>query len=501
MIKAYGLRASQIAENPEVNPKGSKDDGPFQDYIGVDGTSIWAAATSSSAATAAHLLACMLATLWPADKAVAILVELVNERKRLLEAMVSSSNSFRVEDVAASQMSLSQEQLAMWDSSARAWLKAAEDAPFVKSRQQDLRTVLRDINATVSGEKDLYSSVTEAWRRALSTFEAIMCGASFDISDGSFILALLSWHLYPNIVTVTTRPQIILHNDDLIRGGQVIVGLSRQDQSPPGVHWCLSLNHLLYYGASQQITQSIALGDPQQNRLTLSDFTLILLGGLIGLWSCEEKIETSLALEIIGRVISTVKKGLAAVGNRFSNAESKIVLDHPADAMSRHQTHGQVDNGLSTKLIELGIRYQRFFTSKRIFTDVLVSGRLQAYSPFNLFGMNNLYFGAAFAQQDDRLEYRRRITRKLIASMQDPDNPLPCFLLVFKLTDNKERKAYFYWRRITDDGEIAIRDAQVELKTFVFLKRAQTAKTAIGQTLIQRKCHTRGLCAGIGLQD
>jgi len=263
----------------------------------------------------------------------------------------------------------------------------------------------------------------------------------------------------------------------------------------------VSLNHLSYYGASQQITQSIALGDPQQNRLNLSDFTLILLAELIGLWSCEEKIETSLALEIMGRVISAVKKGLAAVGNRFSNAESKIVLDHLADAMSRHQIHGQVDNGLSTKLIELGIRYQRFFMSKRSFTDVSVSRRPQAYSSFNLFGMNNLYFGTAFTQQNDQLEYSRRITRKLIASMQDPDNPLPCFLLVFKLIDNKKRKAYFYWRRITDDGEIAIRDAQVELKTSVFLKRAQTAKTAIGQTLVQRKCHTRGLCAGISLQD
>ena len=54
LIKAYGQRASEIAQSPEVNPKGTQEDGPFQDYIGVDGTTIWAAATSGPSAIAAH---------------------------------------------------------------------------------------------------------------------------------------------------------------------------------------------------------------------------------------------------------------------------------------------------------------------------------------------------------------------------------------------------------------------------------------------------------------
>src|SRR5262249_7598859 len=151
-----------------------KDDGPFQDHVGVDGTTLWAAATSGSAAIAAHLLACMLATHWPADKAIAIWVELVKERKKRLEESTSSSDSFRLDDAVASQMSLDQEQLAMWDSSARAWLRAAEDAPIVKCRQKNLRSILVDVDTTVSGRQDLYTSVTEAWRLAMSTFEAII---------------------------------------------------------------------------------------------------------------------------------------------------------------------------------------------------------------------------------------------------------------------------------------------------------------------------------------
>jgi hypothetical protein len=69
LIKAYGLRASEIARLPAVNPRGTKIDGPFEAFIGADGTSIWAAATSSSSELGAHgplaihLLACMLACM------------------------------------------------------------------------------------------------------------------------------------------------------------------------------------------------------------------------------------------------------------------------------------------------------------------------------------------------------------------------------------------------------------------------------------------------------
>ena len=113
LIRAYGQRASELALSPEVNPKGSEDHGPFRDYVGADGTSIWAAATSGSAAIAAHLLACIIAFHWPVAKAVAIWVELVKERKRRLEDVTSTSEYFRLDDAVASQLSLDQDQLAM----------------------------------------------------------------------------------------------------------------------------------------------------------------------------------------------------------------------------------------------------------------------------------------------------------------------------------------------------------------------------------------------------
>ena len=56
LSKAYGRRVSEIAASEVVNPKATKCDGFFTSYVGADGTTIWAAATSGQAAISVHLL-------------------------------------------------------------------------------------------------------------------------------------------------------------------------------------------------------------------------------------------------------------------------------------------------------------------------------------------------------------------------------------------------------------------------------------------------------------
>jgi len=117
LMKAYGLRASEIGENPAVNPRGTSGDGPFQDYIGIDGTSIWASATSGKDAVVLHLLACMLSRIWK-RKAVSIWAELVETRKAALQAKLSEG-ALGTNEITAASIQLSREQLAEWDASAR----------------------------------------------------------------------------------------------------------------------------------------------------------------------------------------------------------------------------------------------------------------------------------------------------------------------------------------------------------------------------------------------
>ena len=120
LAKAYGLRASEIAENRQVNPKSSPNDGPFAEYVGADGTSIWAAATSGKGALAVHLLACMLARIWSPAEATSIWSEIVATRKEVLLRRITEDEEFSISTVTATHVEISRENLREWDSSARA---------------------------------------------------------------------------------------------------------------------------------------------------------------------------------------------------------------------------------------------------------------------------------------------------------------------------------------------------------------------------------------------
>lgn len=120
LIQAYGLQASDIAKLPEINPRASTRHGIFAEHVGVDGTTIWAAATSGKETVTMHLLACMLARIWTREEAVSIWSELVEHRKDFLQRTIEGSEAgFKVSDLAASRIEISRVQLDAWDASAR----------------------------------------------------------------------------------------------------------------------------------------------------------------------------------------------------------------------------------------------------------------------------------------------------------------------------------------------------------------------------------------------
>ena len=118
LIRAYGLRASEVAKLPAVNPNESAQRTIFADHVGADGTSIWAAATSGNEAVKVHLLACLLARIWRREEAVSLWCELVEQRKAVLQS-AQSDNSVSMSDLTASRVDISRRHLDEWDSSAR----------------------------------------------------------------------------------------------------------------------------------------------------------------------------------------------------------------------------------------------------------------------------------------------------------------------------------------------------------------------------------------------
>ena len=114
LIQAYGKRASEIASSPEATPQDSARHSVFAEHVGMDGSTIWAAATSGGETVSVHLLACMLARIWAREEAVSIWQELVEARKTQLRVDTAD-----ISVIAKSRIDLSREQLDAWDSGAR----------------------------------------------------------------------------------------------------------------------------------------------------------------------------------------------------------------------------------------------------------------------------------------------------------------------------------------------------------------------------------------------
>lgn len=56
LISAYGLRMSEIMNTSGINATGSGRHGPFEPFVGADGTALWAAATSGISALGMYFL-------------------------------------------------------------------------------------------------------------------------------------------------------------------------------------------------------------------------------------------------------------------------------------------------------------------------------------------------------------------------------------------------------------------------------------------------------------
>ncbi|KAK4059674.1 hypothetical protein Trihar35433_10721 [Trichoderma harzianum] len=274
LVTAYGTRSSQIIE---ASSKKGLNNGPFQDWVGPDGTSIWAAATSGPGAIAVHLLACMLARIWPAREEVAIWEEIIAGRKAEL-SLVDQTDPLWVSASLAARIEISYQQISSWDASARSWLQVADTAKLRQQRQLEL--LASNLTIPVNQKPSAYSSVLEAWTTGLRFMENLVSGLPQSVQTGAEVLVLTSWHLYPDIsVLGAGNPHPVPQRDELIPPGAMIT-LGQLSCSPDRngeVYWSLPLAYLKYYG--DPIATSRSIGETT-SRLTVSEFFLVVLGSV-----------------------------------------------------------------------------------------------------------------------------------------------------------------------------------------------------------------------------
>lgn len=282
LYKAYGKRASEIARDSQLSSHDTVASGAFAELLGVDGGSVWAAATSGPGAIAIHLLACMLAKIWSAPEATSIWEEIVSARKEQL-SIVDESDPQNVFAGWAAKCTLSRQQLANWDASARAWLRSADDKHRI--RQKQLKLIIENIDLPVNSKISVYDSVITAWLSAMVALNKLIEGMPHSIENSAILLALSAWHLFPNMSVLSTENHFIKQDDPLIDPrGILTLGLQsavsvreRRDSHDmgKGITWSLPLAYYRFYGDPVETEKAL---NTDGSRISIAQLLQVCLG-------------------------------------------------------------------------------------------------------------------------------------------------------------------------------------------------------------------------------
>ena len=305
LYRAYGLRASEIAKANTLKQGETISGGAFVEHLGIDGGTIWAAATSGKGAIAIHLLACMLARVWSAPEATSIWEEIVSIRREELKQL-EISDLQSISAISASKSAPTRQHLADWDASARAWLRAADDAN--RTRQRQLKLIIENVDLRVNNLNNVYDSVIAAWKSAMQVIDRLIEGMPHSIVDSSTLLAISAWHLYPDMLVLSQTNQFIRQADSLVdTRGILSLGLQSIESYHPGyqsedmsrgITWSLPLAYYRFYGDPEQRERTLNV---DASRISLSQLQTLAMGSYFSQWQ-EPKFNIDKASRILMRI-------------------------------------------------------------------------------------------------------------------------------------------------------------------------------------------------------
>ncbi|KAI0154604.1 hypothetical protein GGR57DRAFT_491995 [Xylariaceae sp. FL1272] len=352
LLQAYGRRATDILEQPNINPRGTTNDGPFKKFVGADCTSIWAAATSSDSSIAIHLLACLLARAFDAKTATSIWVEIVKGRQQQIEQLLTDNKMVHPNTYAASRQAIGRSDLASWDASARAWLRRADESKAWERHQ--LALIADNLNLPFTSMGTTYNKVIASWMKSMKVIDDLLRNLPQQANDRAVLLALSSWHLYPNLLVFQNTATKVDLKDPLFSSSSILsLGLEyNSHKSVANTQWSLALSHLRYYGDPVMVKSNVDVA-----RVTMSQFWYVAVGILLRTWEIRMS-ETSEAIE-----------WLAALGKLLSSFSSRNAPELSwvlsfSTAAKRLLDSDENDLSMGMQLVKFGSR-----RGSRLFAD------------------------------------------------------------------------------------------------------------------------------------
>lgn len=138
-------------------------------------------------------------------------------------------------------------------------------------------------NSAMPTGNDVYAVVKKVWQSSIRTVEKLLSGESYRTSTSEPLLALLAWHLYPDMTIVGPDTADVLPEDPLFgAGGILTIGMPENGpQGKNGITWSLPLSHLRFYSKPVRQTHSLGL---DSDRIYFDDLKYLVLGAVTGGW-------------------------------------------------------------------------------------------------------------------------------------------------------------------------------------------------------------------------
>jgi hypothetical protein len=308
-------------------------------------------------------------------------VELVSERRKEVQEEFKSRAIVSQSSLAGARQSISRDDLALLDASARSWLRSADQGK--QAEQDQLMLILKNIGLPFAAGPSTYKKVISDWRQAMIGMENLLCGRPQSISGASVILALASWHLFPDLIVLRDDIPNIKFKDPLFPStGVGTVGITYEDSSQnPGLQWSLMLSHLVYYGDEVKVDSK-----KDYSRISMEQLRLVAFGSILSAWKINfrEFLPTAAWFRSLWVTLSQKKSTTSELRRQFACLS---VLVQAAESLLLAQSEKYGD---ALKLVDYGYRNANKFLG---IGDRLLQPYFGLCNPFILAGLTEkLYF-------------------------------------------------------------------------------------------------------------
>ncbi|KAH7067277.1 hypothetical protein BKA63DRAFT_521870 [Paraphoma chrysanthemicola] len=269
-----------------------------------------------------HLLSCMLSRIWKPAEATSLWVELVERRKQETLNAYSDSTATGISSIMAAQQSITRDQLGAWDASTRAWLQSADATK--RFSQTQLMLIINNVRMPVNAKKDPYDSVIDAWKSGMNTMERLICGTPQRVQDGAILLAMSSWHLYPNMQVLSDCAKDINFEDELMACSMLTISTFGTSDDRDGVFWSLPLSRMRYYSPAVISERSIA---SDTSRISMEEFQIVFLGSFVGQWRsvCNDEVRCCKFIVCLQKTYQDASSNTSAWFELLAVAASRVL--------------------------------------------------------------------------------------------------------------------------------------------------------------------------------